>query len=132
MLDTTRRVATPAANLYATPKAAVDDGLAPQFELASRAARLAAAVIDLLLIAGAVAFGGLFGLPGILICLLILGGAGKLALSVRVVRSDGSEADIWRVVGLRWLPRGILACIFSAKRRCAHDFLADTVVVDSK
>ena len=70
----------------------------------------------------------------------------KWLLKIRIVRYDGTEAGLSRLVFLRWLPFAlcaILPClniafflcdalfIFRDDRRCLHDLLADTVVVDA-
>jgi len=69
---------------------------------------------------------------------------GKMALDLRIVRADGTEVELWRIVLLRWLPITAASAflaplalidvlfIFGAARRCVHDYLADTVVVDAR
>jgi uncharacterized RDD family membrane protein YckC len=106
----------------------------------------------------AAAFGGLIDTAALLFCVLALAATnlwivharraslGKLVFKLRVVRADGSEADFWRILLLRWLPAALLAVvpvygwgvllidslfIFGTARRCVHDYLADTVVVDA-
>ena len=68
---------------------------------------------------------------------------GKHLMRIRTLRSDGRRASIWRLVFLRGLPLwavtlmpylnllvpASLLLIFSAERRCLHDYLADTIVV---
>jgi uncharacterized RDD family membrane protein YckC len=66
---------------------------------------------------------------------------GKRALGIRVVRMDGSDVDIWRLLLLRNAVMlfasqlcGLVGLadalwIFSAEQRCLHDLLADTKVV---
>lgn len=67
---------------------------------------------------------------------------GKLWLGIRIVRSDGSAADLGRVFALRMFLPGLIAafagplfslpdalCIFGNERRCLHDLMADTIVV---
>jgi uncharacterized RDD family membrane protein YckC len=68
---------------------------------------------------------------------------GKRVLGIRMARSDGSEAGLARLVFLRGLARCIvtsipylnllividLAFIFGKRRRCLHDYIADTIVV---
>lgn len=69
---------------------------------------------------------------------------GKIAFSIRIVRVDGSPATAGRTVGLRFLlPMAIglipvagplfrlvdALCIFRASRRCLHDEIAGTIVV---
>jgi uncharacterized RDD family membrane protein YckC len=68
----------------------------------------------------------------------------KRWLGLRVVRSDGSRADLPRIVFLRNLLPGVIGAvpfigsifqladslfIFRADRRCIHDHIADTIVV---
>ena len=69
---------------------------------------------------------------------------GKRWLRIRIVRPDGSDADLGRLFGLRmflpWLI-GVFAgpffmlpdalCIFGNEKRCLHDMMADTIVVDA-
>jgi uncharacterized RDD family membrane protein YckC len=69
---------------------------------------------------------------------------GKKAMSIKIVRTDGSNADFVRIVGYRqapiWLVQiipylGSFVClidvlmIFRDTRRCLHDDIADTKVV---
>lgn len=69
---------------------------------------------------------------------------GKKLLSIKVVRSDGSQVSIARLFWLRnvvaGLPGGIpyvgylyslarYLWIFGEERRCIHDYIADTIVV---
>lgn len=69
---------------------------------------------------------------------------GKLALGIRVVRSDGSPVSAGRLIGLRYgvgaltgvVPAvaqiyGIVDAlfIFHTSRRCLHDRIADTIVI---
>jgi uncharacterized RDD family membrane protein YckC len=69
---------------------------------------------------------------------------GKRWLRIRIVRSDGSDADLGRLFGLRmcvpWLIGFLLGplfvlpdvlFIFGDERRCLHDMMADTIVVDA-
>ncbi|WP_213948048.1 RDD family protein [Luteibacter sp. dw_328] len=71
---------------------------------------------------------------------------GKKIVGTKVVMADGSPAPLWRIVVLRWLPLtavsmipkvGIAvalvdACvIFASERRCGHDYVAGTIVVDA-
>lgn len=70
---------------------------------------------------------------------------GKLAFGLRIVRSDGRRAGLARIAFLRFgvisvlgavprLGQPIVATdiffIFRADRRCVHDHLADTIVID--
>jgi len=71
---------------------------------------------------------------------------GKSALGIRIVRVDGSPADLLDTFVKRELPIGILGqvpilslvsllnpfFIFSRSRRCLHDLLAGTIVVTTK
>ena len=148
-----------AVNPYAPPKAAVDVVVeAPPIELASRAARFGAAVVDCLILIAAVVFGGILHPVAAMVGVLAVAGLnlwtlhrhraslGKLSLGLRIVRADGSEAELWRIVFLRCLPVTVIGAIpylglltlvdalfiFGSARRCVHDYAADTVVVDAK
>jgi uncharacterized RDD family membrane protein YckC len=149
-----------ALNPYSPPKAPLEvaEAVRPPIELASRAARLGAAVLDTIVIVSAGAFGATIHPAAIFIAVAAIGGVnlwtlhrrrasiGKLAFGLRIVRSDGADVELWRIVFLRWLPvflagatryLGILAVfdalfIFGRARRCVHDYLANTVVVDAK
>lgn len=69
---------------------------------------------------------------------------GKRAVGVSIVRSDGSRAELWRLLLLRLLPVQLVQLvpllgpimglvdplfIFRDDRRCLHDLIADTKVV---
>src|ERR1700754_3890456 len=71
---------------------------------------------------------------------------GKKIVGTKVVMADGSPAPLWRIVLLRWLPLTAVtaipmvgaivalidACIiFASERRCGHDYIAGTIVVDA-
>ena len=78
---------------------------------------------------------------------------GKRALGIRMITSDGSTPNIWRVFFLRWLPFAVVGAvvevvlkvkgsgsiihlvdvllIFQPTRRCLHDLFADTHVIKS-
>jgi uncharacterized RDD family membrane protein YckC len=71
---------------------------------------------------------------------------GKKIVGTKVVMADGSRAPLWRILLLRWLPLAIVAVIplvnlvlaivdacfiFGAERRCLHDLIAGTIVVDA-
>jgi uncharacterized RDD family membrane protein YckC len=136
-------------------------------ELAGRGQRLLARITDQLLYAACflpllvlallpdrpdwgVSLGLLLALAGLLglfvYNLALLGQSGqtigKLWLGIRIVRSDGSDADLGRVFGLRiflpWLISAFVGplftlpdalCIFGNEKRCLHDLMADTIVV---
>lgn len=67
---------------------------------------------------------------------------GKRLFKLKVVRSDGSDVELWRIVLLRNLALQAAAqlcglvgivdvvMIFNADMRCLHDVIADTVVID--
>lgn len=69
---------------------------------------------------------------------------GKIVCGLRIVRSDGSKVDAWRMIGLRYgigflLNVNVLVSsvyglldallIFRASRQCLHDSIADTRVI---
>lgn len=69
---------------------------------------------------------------------------GKIAMGLRIVRTDGSPASFGRAFGLRLFLFGLLGWIpfvgpfigfidalfiFGGARRCLHDYVADTIVV---
>lgn len=67
---------------------------------------------------------------------------GKRMMKLKVVRSDGSPVELWRIIVLRNLALQVAAqlcglvgivdalMIFRDEMRCLHDLVADTVVVD--
>lgn len=90
----------------------------------------------------------MLGLGGINLYLLHRSGQTifKRLLKIRIVRSDGSEASLNRLVWVRWLPFYLCMilpclnivfflcdalCIYRDDQRCLHDLLADTAVVDA-
>ena len=69
---------------------------------------------------------------------------GKMLFKLRIVRTDGSQPDAWRLLGLRYgvgmltnlnpivaMVYGLLDCllIFRESRKCLHDSIADTQVI---
>jgi len=71
---------------------------------------------------------------------------GKRVVGTRIVRSDGSRISLARYFGLRMLPVGLLnfvpiagslfatanvLFIFRRDRRCVHDLIAGTIVVNA-
>lgn len=70
---------------------------------------------------------------------------GKKILGIKIVRSDGSRAGLGRMLLLRYFVPGLIGAIpyigilfslvdplfiFGDEKRCVHDLLADTIVVD--
>lgn len=71
---------------------------------------------------------------------------GKKLMKIRIVRSDGVPAELWRLLVLRYLVPTLAGAvpfvgglfsladplfIFGDEKRCLHDLLADTIVVDA-
>lgn len=71
---------------------------------------------------------------------------GKRAMKVRIVRADGSRISFGRIFGLRYLVPALIGAIpivggifslvdslfiFRQDRRCIHDLIADSVVVQA-
>lgn len=69
---------------------------------------------------------------------------GKQVIGIRIVRSDGSDCSLLRLLGLRYLVPGMIGAvplfgmlftlidvlwIFGEEKRCVHDLMADTIVV---
>jgi uncharacterized RDD family membrane protein YckC len=92
----------------------------------------------------------LIGAPVLVVLLLQLwmvyrhrASIGKRALKARMMKPDGSEAELWRIILLRALPVAVLSAvpyanllllvdalfIFGKSRRCGHDYLGGTIVV---
>jgi uncharacterized RDD family membrane protein YckC len=67
---------------------------------------------------------------------------GKVAVGIEIVRTDGSHAGFWRLAGLRWglgfviytflRVYWLIDVLFIVRkdRRCLHDLIAGTVVVE--
>jgi uncharacterized RDD family membrane protein YckC len=163
----------PSTQRYAPPTAAVADVSDGSAALAGRGTRLAAAVIDgsillaLLWLAGkatpwnifdeSMADAGFLELIGVqlmsIALFMLVNGwllatrgqtVGKRVLGLRIVRSDGSQADALRLIGVRyalcWLVAAIpfvgnifslvdALAIFRESRQCLHDTIADTIVI---
>lgn len=159
---------------FAPPQAHVADLAPDEVVLARRGTRFLAAIVDGLIVGGAVLAVGLipaarplFGanesvgftalrplsvLLGVVVFLAIQGWPlltrgqtlGKMLFKLRIVRSDGSKPDAWRLLGLRYgigmvvnintLASGIYGLvdsllIFRESRKCLHDSIADTKVI---
>ena len=71
---------------------------------------------------------------------------GKKLVGIKIVRSDGSRAGLGRIFALRYLVPGVIGAIpllgplfslidplfiFGEEKRCLHDMIADTIVVDA-
>lgn len=158
------------ANPFAPPQAEVADIATGTLELAGRGQRLLAVLVDLVvaLVVFWVAakllpidpfdpdpsFGALAlnMVSGLALFLLVQGWPlvkrgqtlGKMLLSIRIVRPDGSLASPGRVLGLRYGVGWVIASvpfvgglfalvdsllIFRDSRKCLHDNIADTIVV---
>ena len=158
---------------FAPPQAHVEDVQAPVdgLQLASRSSRFWAAMLDgviAMALMGLVAWstpwnpfeqqlgfwepnlgGAAIGFGLFMLChgyLLAKRGQtiGKMALKIRIARSDGSAASLGRLIGLRYGPAFVFSMlngviqlyylidtlmIFNNARRCLHDYFADTVVL---
>ena len=70
---------------------------------------------------------------------------GKRTLGIKIVRSNGDRIGLGRIIGMRIIPVGILGAIpyigglvslvdslliFNNERRCLHDMIADTIVIN--
>lgn len=70
---------------------------------------------------------------------------GKKLLKIKIVRKDGSHASVARIFWLRGVVNGLIAVIpylgslyglidalfiFGEQRRCVHDYIADTIVIN--
>jgi uncharacterized RDD family membrane protein YckC len=154
-------------NPYAPPQAVVADVIDPavEIQLADRGTRLGAALLDGLMILVMVYLPFMLGVArggtgarlwiglvatgiGAIVWLSytvkFLGengqSIGKKACKIKILRQDGSEVSISRVIIARNLVNGLLGLIplygfidslfiFGNKRRCVHDYIADTIVV---
>jgi uncharacterized RDD family membrane protein YckC len=154
-------------NPYAPPQAVVADVIDPAsgIQLAERGTRLGAALLDGLIILVmvylpfmlSVVVGGngswsWIGLVvagiGLIVWLFFtvkfLGengqSIGKKACKIKILRKDGSEVSISRVIIARNVVNGLLGVIplygiidslfiFGNARRCVHDYIADTIVI---
>ena len=71
---------------------------------------------------------------------------GKVLMKIKIVRSNGEECSAARIIGLRIIINNIFSIIpvvgtiysladplfiFNKRKRCIHDFLADTIVIDT-
>ena len=162
----------PPANPYAAPQAPVHIQEVRKVRPAGRGARLGAAILDNVFVSGpAIAAAVLLPIMknsgsqigSVAVGLLLVGGMlavvgfdvyflhrdgqtlGKKAVGIRVLRSDTSHCELWRIVLLRFLPLALLGAIpkigvgislidalmiFGSERRCLHDLIADTIVVE--
>ncbi len=150
-----------AFNPYAPPLAEVGEVVDPLDQIAARRiSRFAAALIDGLTLGvpltlpvlishdAAAIFVALAWIGVALFDLLLLARygqtIGKRALRIRIVRNDGTQAGLTRLVLLRIGVMGLIGLvpivgtlvqladplvIFGQQRRCLHDFIADTKVV---
>jgi uncharacterized RDD family membrane protein YckC len=153
-------------NPYAPPQAVVADVIDPAvgIQLADRGTRLGASLLDGLIVGvmwylpfmlgfmgrgtGLRSIGFAVAGLGVLVWLFFtvkfLGengqSIGKKACKIKILRVDGSEVSISRVIIARNLVNGLLGLIplyglidplliFGNKRRCVHDYIADTIVV---
>lgn len=68
---------------------------------------------------------------------------GKRLTGIKVVRRDGSPMELWRLIVMRNLLLGVIntfcnlaglvdvLMIFTQDQRCLHDYLADSIVIDT-
>ena len=154
-------------NPYAPPQSVVADVIDPAsgIQLADRGTRLGAATLDGLILfvmvylpfllsaaAGGkgsaswigLVVGGIGFIVWLVFTVKLLGengqSIGKKACKIKILRKDGSEVSISRVIIGRNLVNGLLGVIplygfidflfiFGNARRCVHDYIADTIVV---
>lgn len=110
--------------------------------------------------AGVQDFGSMFGMGSFVSLVALLGllaynllqlhrsgqTVAKKLVGVKIVRTDGTRASLGRIVGLRYVVPGAIGAIpllgplfslidplfiFNEEKRCIHDMLADTIVVDA-
>jgi uncharacterized RDD family membrane protein YckC len=162
-------------NPYAPPSAAVADAptLLEDNELASLMQRLGGAIVDaivlVILVVPIVMFAmadssllenehvanAIFSVIGLVFYLLVntyllakrAQTVGKWVAGTKIVRTDGSPANIQRLIGLRVLPLWLVGAIpyaggfaqfvnvlmiFRSSRKCLHDDIADTIVIKAR
>jgi uncharacterized RDD family membrane protein YckC len=105
----------------------------------------AGAVGPILVIVGALGFLGLF-ITNLVLLHQDGQSLGKRWLKIRIVRSSGERAGLGRIFWLRMFVPGLITriplvgwvfalanplCIFGEERRCLHDLMADTMVVNA-
>jgi uncharacterized RDD family membrane protein YckC len=71
---------------------------------------------------------------------------GKKMMNIKIVRNDGSRASLGRIFGLRMFVPGLIGAIpfvggvfslidplfiFGEEKRCLHDLIADTIVINA-
>ncbi len=158
-------------NPYAAPTARIDDlTVLAANELASRSTRLGAAILDVLIFVvpvvvvmtfvgshvlagnsasrGLLALVGFFALAVVIVNLVFVFRSqqtiGKKICRIKVVRTDGSRCNPWRIILLRGCLTSLLGqipligplfslidalLIFGNDHRCIHDHFAGTIVV---
>lgn len=98
---------------------------------------------------GVIAF-GVLGLALLIVNIVLLSRfgqtLGKRAMGIAIVRSDGSRCELWRILVLRIVvARAIgfipmvgalfalvdMLMIFGEECRCVHDYMADTIVINT-
>lgn len=166
-------------NIYQAPQSTVLDDVASEGQLASRWARLGAAILDALILMVVVvpialmlgmfeaimqaaetggtmsfqytvtmAFVGLAAFLGLNGYLLAKNGQtlGKKLVNIRIVDMQGERVHFGKLIGLRYLPVWVLnyvpvgnllvlvnyLFIFRSDKRCVHDLIAGTQVVNCR
>jgi uncharacterized RDD family membrane protein YckC len=162
------------ANPYAAPQSALREEPSGPIELASRWQRFFAAIVDGICLAGigilgailipalqksslgtnrtAVSIVAVVMIVGFLAVIVVniwllytrAATIGKLALGIRIARTDGTQPSVGRLLFLRGLPQWLVSLIpyagsllqlidilfiFGEERRCVHDHIADTIVI---